>query len=232
VTGGPWYSDQDLDANFILAVRRVVLKLVDTEGPVSPVTVAEKLALSGVSTVLLKPGDVQQVMDVLVYDGELDYEGGGKRRMRALAEPSRAVFGPGEKMAPAAEGDDDDDYDYVGDAGGGGRGGGGASSSSAAGGSGSAALAIAYDEVMGGGLGRGGSGGGDDEEGGPYGYSMGDEGDDDDELHRRYVRVPRAPHYDHFTAAPCGVCPVFEQCRPGGVISPSTCVYYSAWLNQ
>ncbi|XP_033127297.1 DNA-directed RNA polymerase III subunit RPC6-like [Anneissia japonica] len=29
---------------------------------------------------------------------------------------------------------------------------------------------------------------------------------------------------------PCGVCPVFDQCNEGAIISPSNCVYMSEWL--
>lgn len=30
---------------------------------------------------------------------------------------------------------------------------------------------------------------------------------------------------------PCGVCPRIRQCTPDGLISPSTCVYYTKWLD-
>jgi len=30
---------------------------------------------------------------------------------------------------------------------------------------------------------------------------------------------------------PCGICPVFHSCRPGGAISPQTCVYMKDWLD-
>lgn len=33
-----------------------------------------------------------------------------------------------------------------------------------------------------------------------------------------------------FTSVPCGVCPVFDQCCDGGLISPATCEYYNKWL--
>ncbi len=39
------------------------------------------------------------------------------------------------------------------------------------------------------------------------------------------------PDTSHFTSAPCGVCPVFGECHEGGVISPSTCVYFQQWLD-
>ena len=31
------------------------------------------------------------------------------------------------------------------------------------------------------------------------------------------------------TKAPCGTCPVFAECRTGGVISPQTCIYFEQW---
>ncbi|CAI9274859.1 unnamed protein product [Lactuca saligna] len=30
---------------------------------------------------------------------------------------------------------------------------------------------------------------------------------------------------------PCGVCPKIQECTPGGLISPTTCVYYTKWLD-
>ncbi|KAF2435233.1 RNA polymerase Rpc34 [Tothia fuscella] len=32
------------------------------------------------------------------------------------------------------------------------------------------------------------------------------------------------------TQTPCGRCPVFKECRPGGIVSPQTCVYMEEWL--
>lgn len=34
-----------------------------------------------------------------------------------------------------------------------------------------------------------------------------------------------------FTQAPCGRCPVFRNCQPGGIVSPETCVYLDEWLD-
>lgn len=34
----------------------------------------------------------------------------------------------------------------------------------------------------------------------------------------------------HLTRVPCGVCPVAQDCTPGGAVSPETCVYFAAWL--
>ena len=38
------------------------------------------------------------------------------------------------------------------------------------------------------------------------------------------------PSTTPLTSVPCGTCPVSKDCHPGGVISPSTCVYMTQWL--
>jgi len=34
-----------------------------------------------------------------------------------------------------------------------------------------------------------------------------------------------------FVQVPCAHCPVFSECKPGNVINPQTCKYYTEWLN-
>lgn len=34
------------------------------------------------------------------------------------------------------------------------------------------------------------------------------------------------------TEAPCGQCPVFKLCVPGGAVSPETCEYFGPWLEK
>ncbi|KAK5651515.1 hypothetical protein OQA88_11969 [Cercophora sp. LCS_1] len=41
------------------------------------------------------------------------------------------------------------------------------------------------------------------------------------------VEVPR----NGLTETPCGKCPVFELCEEGGPVSPSNCVYFLEWLD-
>ena len=38
------------------------------------------------------------------------------------------------------------------------------------------------------------------------------------------------PAVSSFTAIPCGVCPVLNECHDQGVISPGTCTYFAQWL--
>ncbi|XP_071696171.1 uncharacterized protein [Rutidosis leptorrhynchoides] len=42
--------------------------------------------------------------------------------------------------------------------------------------------------------------------------------------------VSKGPTTGAMVSIPCGVCPRIKQCTPDGLISPSTCVYYTKWL--
>ncbi|XP_076909696.1 uncharacterized protein LOC143567061 [Bidens hawaiensis] len=39
------------------------------------------------------------------------------------------------------------------------------------------------------------------------------------------------PKAGALVSIPCGVCPRIRQCTPDGLISPSTCVYFTKWLD-
>lgn len=62
------------------------------------------------------------------------------------------------------------------------------------------------------------------------------EGEDDDMDYMENVIVVYTPaslpipESSAFTAVPCGVCPVFGECSPGGLVSPETCEYMQEWL--
>lgn len=42
--------------------------------------------------------------------------------------------------------------------------------------------------------------------------------------------VTPTPAINHLADIPCGSCPLFHDCTPGGVISPESCVYMDNWL--
>ncbi len=46
----------------------------------------------------------------------------------------------------------------------------------------------------------------------------------------RYRRIRPTPAVNQLASLPCGSCPVFKQCTPDGVISPTSCVYMDNWL--
>lgn len=50
----------------------------------------------------------------------------------------------------------------------------------------------------------------------------------DDYYHAKYNSGPMTCSGMSFT--PCGVCPLTEQCRPGGIVSPEGCVYITEFL--
>ncbi|KAI9925728.1 hypothetical protein ASPWEDRAFT_42390 [Aspergillus wentii DTO 134E9] len=51
------------------------------------------------------------------------------------------------------------------------------------------------------------------------------EGADDAEEARKLVK-------NGMTEAPCGQCPVFKLCAPGGAVSPESCEYFDPWLEK
>lgn len=56
------------------------------------------------------------------------------------------------------------------------------------------------------------------------------EGREDGQEYFRQVQL--TPAVNHLASIPCGSCPVFHDCVPGGVISPQSCVYMEDWLKQ
>lgn len=40
------------------------------------------------------------------------------------------------------------------------------------------------------------------------------------------------PHVSAYTELPCGRCPVFELCEDGGPVGPSNCAYFQKWLRD
>ena len=57
-----------------------------------------------------------------------------------------------------------------------------------------------------------------------------DEVESPDGVHYRPTLLT-LPESSALTSLPCGVCPVFHDCRPGGHISPELCVYFDKWLD-
>lgn len=48
----------------------------------------------------------------------------------------------------------------------------------------------------------------------------------------RYQKIRATPAVNQLASLPCGSCPVFKQCTPNGVISPTSCVYMDNWLKS
>ncbi|KAJ0446053.1 putative RNA polymerase Rpc34, winged helix-like DNA-binding domain superfamily [Helianthus annuus] len=41
----------------------------------------------------------------------------------------------------------------------------------------------------------------------------------------------KGPKTGALVSIPCGICPRIRECTPDGLISPTTCVYYTKWLD-
>lgn len=69
----------------------------------------------------------------------------------------------------------------------------------------------------------------------PDGETLGGSDEDLDYLENVIVVYRPAslpiPESSAFTAVPCGVCPVLQECAPGGLVSPETCTYMKEWLS-
>mmetsp|Transcript_12258 Transcript_12258/g.18570 ORF Transcript_12258/g.18570 Transcript_12258/m.18570 type:complete len:293 (+) Transcript_12258:48-926(+) len=135
ITGGPWYTDQEFDHEFVDELARFIVQFVSSEGMASVSDISAKVRISGISKIELSGDEIDLVLQTLVFDGKLE----------EVKHAVVALTGQGGKM-----------------------------------------------------------------------YK---------------VSAPIHPP-NHYTAVPCGVCPVYEQCHDGGVISPQSCVYMSQWLQM
>ncbi|CDK24578.1 unnamed protein product [Kuraishia capsulata CBS 1993] len=103
VTGGPWFTDSELDTEFIDSLLVVTWRYVASKSypnafkktgalqesyPAShiqsmPTTddICKFIGISGITSVELTPSDIRSLCDVLVYDGKLDRVNGGDSYM-------------------------------------------------------------------------------------------------------------------------------------------------------
>lgn len=71
VTGGPWYTEQELDQDFIDGIAQFVVRVLQ-RAPLTRVQLAQAIAKAGVAHVSLGPQEVQQILDILIYDGKVE----------------------------------------------------------------------------------------------------------------------------------------------------------------
>lgn len=72
VSGGPWYTDQEFDHEFLEMLSREILQFVRSQGMADINTIAEKIRISGISKVELTREELELVIQTLVYDGKLE----------------------------------------------------------------------------------------------------------------------------------------------------------------
>ena len=135
IAGGAWHTDQEFDIDLISIISNYVVGILercDKKG-MTLKNVTESIADSKLSVVPLGEGDIEQLMEMLVYDGTVS------KSERKNAEGGKDVY---------------------------------------------------------------------------------------------WQLRPLLTHLDFFTTTPCGICPVFNQCVEGGIVSPAKCIYMPAWLKK
>lgn len=72
ITGGPWYTDQEFDHEFVEALRSFILQVVCAQGKTDLQTISQAVKRSGISTVDLAEEELEMVLSTLIYDGKLE----------------------------------------------------------------------------------------------------------------------------------------------------------------
>lgn len=72
ITGGPWYTDQEFDSEFIDELCRFIVQFVRAQGIVGLGSISERVRISGISKVELSLEELGLVLQTLVYDGKLE----------------------------------------------------------------------------------------------------------------------------------------------------------------
>jgi DNA-directed RNA polymerase III subunit RPC6 len=156
ITGGAWYTEHEYDAEFIHVLREQCVKFILARGKVTLEDVCDFVKRTKLSHVDLGQEEVLQIVNTLVYDGEVDAH--EEIEVDASRDPDDRTGEDG--------GSDEEDFDYAEN------------------------VVVVY----------------------------------------RPASLP-VPKSSAFTAVPCGVCPVFQECAPGGLVSPETCPYMQEWLS-
>ncbi|CAM9203501.1 unnamed protein product [Ascophyllum nodosum] len=98
ITGGPWYTDQEFDYDFVKHLSNYVLSYVKEQQTPALKDIAAAIKVSGISKIDLSMEEVKLIVNTLVYDGELEeVRGAASRFSRGAGD------GPVYKMAPSVE---------------------------------------------------------------------------------------------------------------------------------
>lgn len=72
VSGGPWYTDQEFDYEFLELLAKEIVSFVSVQGNADAACIAERIRSSGIANVELSTEDLESVIQTLVYDGQLE----------------------------------------------------------------------------------------------------------------------------------------------------------------
>lgn len=76
VTGGAWYTDRNLDSEFINQAREICIQVISKEGSTSLDRIVQFIRDRRVFNVELSPDDIMSVIQTLIYDGKVVEEPG------------------------------------------------------------------------------------------------------------------------------------------------------------
>eukprot|EP00596_Hydrurales_sp_CCMP1899_P002715 CAMPEP_0119035672 /NCGR_PEP_ID=MMETSP1177-20130426/2852_1 /TAXON_ID=2985 /ORGANISM="Ochromonas sp, Strain CCMP1899" /LENGTH=271 /DNA_ID=CAMNT_0006994297 /DNA_START=86 /DNA_END=898 /DNA_ORIENTATION=- len=72
ITGGPWYTEQEFDHEFVEELCNFVVQFVNSKGMIDLVAINARVRISGISKVELSLEELELVLQTLVYDGRLE----------------------------------------------------------------------------------------------------------------------------------------------------------------
>ena len=72
ITGGPWYTDQEFDHEFVDALCSFILQFIQSQRLVDLQTISTRVKRSGAITVDLTSDELEIVLQTLVYDGKIE----------------------------------------------------------------------------------------------------------------------------------------------------------------
>lgn len=201
ITGGPWYTDQEFDSEFVDNLRDYIVRIVKRFHYADLHEVNQEVTSSGVIGVQLSLDELETVLKTLVYDRYLEEVDRLELARAGLSQGSGGSGGGDGAMDIAYETEEPpgDEKET-------------SSSSSGRGKKGKSSATTSASSTQRGATTRTGL-------------------IHDGRGRFLYKVCRDIEPLNVLKSVPCGVCPVATRCCDGGVISPSTCEYMKQWLD-
>ena len=246
ITGGAWFTDQEFDAVFVKIMRDQCRDFIREEKRVTLQDVYEHIVKSKISNVNLRKEDVKQIVDTLFYDGDVEMITPEERRRQKMdayeddfIDDRKNRRGGAEGMLmyesdeeeeeeeeeEGSEGEDEDTTTKKRKK--------GSANNNKRKNSNKKQKKATMENKKGSSINKKqqqkkkGRGGNESEEA----TVEVDDGDDFTETYyvpskwKSNIRTP-------LSYVPCGICPVYQDCEPGGLISPEKCSYMDRWIRD
>ena len=252
ITGGAWFTDQEFDAVFVKIMRDQCRDFIRKEKRVTLQDVYEHIVESKISNVNLRKEDVKQIVDTLFYDGDVEmitpeerrrqkmdaYEDdfiddrknrrGGAEGMLMYESDEEEEYEEEEEEEEEEEDSEGEDEDTTTK-----KRKKGSANNNKRKNSNKKQKKATTENKKGSSINKKqqqkkkGRGGNESEEATV-------EVDDGDDFTETYY-VPskwKSNIHTPLSYVPCGICPVYQECEPGGLISPEKCPYMDRWIRD